>query len=728
MDYKKLCTHCMHEVEAKLRQPCPVCGRPFHVVGETHYQLKPFSVLHGKYLVGDVLGEGGFGITYIGMDMNLEVRVAIKEFYPSGYCTREANVTNNVTLYQERDMDYILKWKERFLNEARCLGKFSNLSGVVGVRDFFRENQTAYIVMEYLEGITLKEYARSVGGKIPVKQLLESLEPVILSLNEVHKQGLIHRDISPDNIMLLPDGSMKLLDFGAARSYDGDNEKSLSVMLKPGYAPEEQYRRKGKQGPWSDVYAFAATIYKCITGVTPPEAMDRMRADELVEPRRLGVDLTQGQEEALLKALSLYAENRYQNMKAFHDALYGNAADDNKSFPASDNKRRIGNSGGKKFIFVLTGVAAALLLAVVAIVGTIFLTARGEDAETWKSVDGVNGEDAKNGENEKLAQPLQGALEKCAAQAEKGHDKLKEAEQSLQQAYDEVAEGGGNIWENDKFKDEAMSSAYDGIEELRKALEGYAAIEEEYGVLDEVTGSIDETRKEYQNGILLRIGMLQEYPLAEDMYGEIMEELDSGIALAEQLGDANLLKAKQQEIPEWRRGQYCTVFDEMVQGEKWARSELWSLMNAAYEEGLFEADDLDDPLRLRYSYAYAYYIEKLTESDGVSAAAERIYDNIEVADFNPALFQIWADYEYEQQSYIWSEAIRQCGDAILAVIEENEGFVPGEDVSMKRFWYFNDFEHYAENLSDGEWNGVSPKTRQQIRKMGKELLEKLKYI
>ena len=135
-------------------------------------------------------------------------------------------------------------------------------------------------MQEFLEGQTLKEYCRERGGKLPVEQLLPALEPVILSLEEVHKEGLIHRDISPDNIMLLKSGQMKLLDFGAARDFTQEGEKSLSVLLKPGYAPEEQYRTKGNQGPWSDIYALAGTIYKRITGVTPPESMERMRKDE----------------------------------------------------------------------------------------------------------------------------------------------------------------------------------------------------------------------------------------------------------------------------------------------------------------------------------------------------------------------------------------------------------------------------------------------------------------
>ena len=322
MDFNKLCTHCMRESDTQKGQPCPHCGHPYQPDVELQHQLRPFTVLKGKYLVGDVLGEGGFGITYIGLDMELEFRVAIKEFYPNGYASRESANTTELTIYAGQNEQTVMKWRDNFLKEARSLAKVANLSGVVGVREFFQENNTAYIIMDYLEGQTLKDYARTTGGRIPASFLLPAMEPVILSLAEVHKQGLIHRDISPDNIMMAPDGSMKLLDFGAARDFTAEGEKSLSVMLKPGYAPEEQYRRKGDQGPWSDVYAMAGTIYKCLTGTTPPESMERLRNDTLVPPNQLGAGLSPAQEQALLKGLAVFAENRYRSMGEFHRDLY----------------------------------------------------------------------------------------------------------------------------------------------------------------------------------------------------------------------------------------------------------------------------------------------------------------------------------------------------------------------------------------------------------------------
>ena len=325
MNYNNLCPHCMREIQKNGKGTCPYCGFDDTYAPELTHQLRPFTVLNGKYLVGSVLGECGFGITYIGYDLNLELRTAIKEFYPNGFCRRESSITNTLSPYGGSQGESFEKWRSRFIKEAKSLAKCTNLSGIVGVKDFFEENNTAYIVMEYLEGQTLKEYLNRQGGKLPVGWALQALEPVMVSMSQVHRAGIIHRDISPDNIMITTDGMMKLLDFGAAVDLMKEEERSLSIMLKPGYAPEEQYRTKGKLGPWSDVYALAATIYKCITGITPPEAMERMREDQLAAPGSLGINMPPSVEAALLKGMSVYADNRYQTMDEFHHALMARA-------------------------------------------------------------------------------------------------------------------------------------------------------------------------------------------------------------------------------------------------------------------------------------------------------------------------------------------------------------------------------------------------------------------
>lgn len=315
-----LCMGCMREKETA-EGPCPYCGFEERRDGPSHY-LPCRSILNGKYLVGKVLGEGGFGITYLGWDLNLDMKVAIKEYYPSGLVTRMSVSSSEVVSYTGEKADFYQTGKNKFMTEAKTLAKFYSLPGIVSVKDFFQESNTSYIVMEYIEGVTLKEYLKKNGGRIPAPKVLEWMRPVIHSLEQVHRTGLIHRDISPDNIMITKDDTVKLLDFGAARDISPDGGRSLSVFLKPGYAPEEQYRTHGAQGPWTDIYALCATIYKCMTGMTPPEPLERMRADGLQSPARLGADLLPYQEYAVLKGLSIDAKDRYQSMEELEAALY----------------------------------------------------------------------------------------------------------------------------------------------------------------------------------------------------------------------------------------------------------------------------------------------------------------------------------------------------------------------------------------------------------------------
>lgn len=278
------------------------------------------TVLNGQYRIVQVLGQGGFGITYLGEDLNLELKVAIKEYYPEGMVTRDYE-TREVTVYagdKREDFEY---GAERFLEEAKILGRFQNNAHIVGVRNFFRENGTAYFVMDYIEGISFKDYLKQMNGCILYQDAFALLIPIMEALEEVHQIGLLHRDISPDNIYITFEGKSKLLDFGAARSTLGEHSKSLSVILKPGYAPEEQYRSKGKQGPWTDVYALSATLYMAITGQLPPEALDRLDEDDLRLPSELGIDVPKHIEYALGRGLSIKAYDRYQSIKELRDGL-----------------------------------------------------------------------------------------------------------------------------------------------------------------------------------------------------------------------------------------------------------------------------------------------------------------------------------------------------------------------------------------------------------------------
>ena len=300
---------------------------------ENLHCLRKGTRLIGRYTIECVLGQGGFGITYLGIDELHEKKVAIKEFFPQGIVTRNIEYQDTVTVTFVGEKDNYEKGKERFLKEARTMAKFSKDEGIVKALDFFEINNTAYIVMEYLEGITLKQYLRE-NQRIAPEDLIELLVPLIESLDEIHSQGMIHRDISPDNIMVLPDGRIKLMDFGAARDYTEFGEKSLSIVLKPGYAPPEQYQTHGIQGPWTDIYALCATMYKCITGENPPDAIDRVIDDHLKKISEFGIVIPLQEEVAIIKGMSVSAQDRYQDIKDFCEDLYGGY----EEIPASENE------------------------------------------------------------------------------------------------------------------------------------------------------------------------------------------------------------------------------------------------------------------------------------------------------------------------------------------------------------------------------------------------------
>ena len=306
------CYNCMKELPTDSVPFCPFCGKNPNEQNPPH-RLAAGTVLHNRYLVGATLGEGGFGITYVGFDQTLYIKVAVKEYYPSGIATRFNTISNDVRVSADWQQESFEKGKDSFLKEARSVAQFSNETGIVDVRDFFTENNTAYIVMEFLDGVDLNKHIHK-NGVMEANQTFKMMLPLMRTLEKMHRQNVIHRDISPDNIMLLKNGTLKLMDFGSARQYSRDESRSLSVVLKPGFAPFEQYSRKGKQGPWTDVYALCATIYACITGKAPSDSLDRSVADDLKKPSELGVSIPENLENALMKGLAVHRQNRFQDM------------------------------------------------------------------------------------------------------------------------------------------------------------------------------------------------------------------------------------------------------------------------------------------------------------------------------------------------------------------------------------------------------------------------------
>ena len=364
MDFSRLCINCMKEKDPE-QNICPHCHFDQSTYTMPPYVLSPYTVLNGRYLVGKVLGKGGFGITYIAMDMMLERVVAIKEFFVQGYMYRDNSTSTSISVSTnagDSQEQYYQLNREKFEREAKIIAHLDNLTGIVKVYDFFYENDTVYMVLEYLDGINLKEYVKEHGGKLSVNEVISKLDSVMESLQNLHEHGILHRDISPDNMMVMGDGSLKLLDFGGAK-IQANTGLSNMVIAKKGYTPIEQYHTDGNQGAWTDVYAMAATIYYCITGQVPEESIQRVEKDTLKKPSELGAAMPGKQEEVLLKALAVRGQDRYRSMEEFRSELI-----------KSEKERKKESPKEKK---VFTGVAVAAV-AVGIIAGAGFGGAKGQ--------------------------------------------------------------------------------------------------------------------------------------------------------------------------------------------------------------------------------------------------------------------------------------------------------------------------------------------------------------
>lgn len=342
----KICPDCLCHTTGK--NFCPYCG--YDIAGYTpkEHHLPPDTIIGERYIIGRVVGEGGFGITYKAADIKLGGKFAVKEYYPSSISGRSSNRADSHMIYPFTGSDEEFKsGLVRFENEARRLAKFDGKAGIVNVKDYISENGTGYIVMEYVEGISLEKYLENKGGKISSRAAADLVKPIVSSLADIHKSGLIHRDISPDNMIITEKNDMVLIDFGSARQYDSD--KSMSVILKFGYAPYEQYSRHGNQGPWTDVYALCAVIYRMITGKKPPDAVARLQNNEELDFS--GCEISAGMEKALRKGLEIRAVNRFQSMDEFYSAFY------NGVFPKEKKQK------SKKFIPVIASAAAVIVVA-----------------------------------------------------------------------------------------------------------------------------------------------------------------------------------------------------------------------------------------------------------------------------------------------------------------------------------------------------------------------------
>jgi hypothetical protein len=299
---------------------CPHCGWRKAADAGSVLHLAPGTILNGCYLVGRVLGQSAFAITYLGWDLQLQRKITIQEYFPQAIASRAPGSSTVAPIGAEAEADFQYGL-ESFKSEGRKLARFGDHPCIAAVLNLFEANNTAYSVIGYLEGTTLTQFLAASGGKLSWEVAVQIMMRVMDGLREVHAQEVLHRDISPDNIYLTREGPVKILNFSAARFEAGERSLNPSVWAREGYSPEEQYLRRGNQGPWTDVYATAATLYRSITGVTPPAALERLETDTLKSPRELGIFIPPAAEAALMRGLSLHAGDRFQSVETFQAAL-----------------------------------------------------------------------------------------------------------------------------------------------------------------------------------------------------------------------------------------------------------------------------------------------------------------------------------------------------------------------------------------------------------------------
>ena len=308
-----ICENCFSEI---VTEPCFFCGFSKQDYRQDPLALAMGSKLSDRYLIGGVIGKGGFGITYLGYDLRLNTRIAVKEYYPVGMAVRVPGATH-VSISNKKSERPFKEGAEKFYNEANIVASFNGNPNIVSVYDFFYENDTVYFVMGYLQGQTLKSYIRS--QLISEGQAVKIMLDVSNALLAVHSKNILHRDISPDNIMLCDDNTVKLLDFGAARQLIADQSQGLSVILKQGFAPLEQYQKKGNQGPWTDIYALGASVYNALTGEVMDDPMTRLGDDSQFSANKHGISADLWK--IIRKSTMLNISDRYQDINEFRSDL-----------------------------------------------------------------------------------------------------------------------------------------------------------------------------------------------------------------------------------------------------------------------------------------------------------------------------------------------------------------------------------------------------------------------
>jgi predicted Ser/Thr protein kinase len=297
---------------------CLVCGASLggDPAGGVTSALPPGTRLQGGlYAVGKVLGQGGFGITYLGSDSGARRAVAIKEFFPYGSSRRGLEVHPSGAMPA---VDFETA-RAKFLDEARILSRFEH-AGIVAVYGSFDENNTAYMPMEFLRGRSLMELLEERGA-LEEREAVGYVARVGEALEVVHRANMLHRDLKPDNVMLSDDGRIVLIDFGNARTFAAGKTGRMTTMVTPGYAPLEQYGQHVRFGPYTDVYALAATLYHLLTGHMPTDATDRATGVPLTPPRDLNARISPAVSDAVMWGMEIRTDRRPQTVAPFVEAL-----------------------------------------------------------------------------------------------------------------------------------------------------------------------------------------------------------------------------------------------------------------------------------------------------------------------------------------------------------------------------------------------------------------------
>lgn len=358
------CMNCMKEFDS-VYGVCPHCGFIPGTPQKESYHLPVGSGLHGnRYTIGTVVGYGGFGVVYRAWDNELSHMVAVKEYFPTQYLSRISG-EEEVHIYDPKNDAAFRKGKEEFLNEARVMARFNEHPNIIHIYDFFEENGTAYFIMEFLDGISLKEYiksARTAGKVINVDTAISITKAVLNALKATHAVQIIHRDIKPANIFILKDHTIKLFDFGAARLSSTEQEKTRTIVLTPGYAPPEQYQRKSRQGPYTDIYAMGAVLYEMVTGIKPDESVYRKIDDKMLPPDQVNANVPLNISNAIMRAMALPPEIRFQNVDQFNAALTSPKVTRNAVEEVKHRKVRLGLIiAGIALVFAVTGISVFLL-------------------------------------------------------------------------------------------------------------------------------------------------------------------------------------------------------------------------------------------------------------------------------------------------------------------------------------------------------------------------------